>query len=268
MKSGFAEIEAAIAYIHSNLYDPLPLERLAGYVGYSPYHFARLFKERTGLPPLYYVSSVRLERAKHLLLHTDWGVRDIGLEIGQQSLGTFTTRFTERVGMSPSQFRQSAKSAGGQLNRLRTLEKWNDPFSAQWEHQAVTGTVTSERPFQGIILLGLFPKPIPEGLPLYGTLLPGVGRFELGNVAPGVYYLMATSLSWGMGSLDIMLPQSTLRARLPEPIVVTRGQPTPHLNVALREPALDDPPILISLQVLMNRFMNRLEGGSDGIKQL
>lgn len=101
MNVRYAEIDEAIAYIHQNLDEPLPLSRLARHVAFSSYHFARIFKERIGLPPLYYVSSLRLERAKDLLLNSNLSVRQIGLEIGQQSLGTFTTRFTERVGMTP-----------------------------------------------------------------------------------------------------------------------------------------------------------------------
>jgi len=91
-----------IAHIHQHIDEPLPLSRLAGHVACSPYHFTRLFKKQIGLSPLYYVSSLRLQKAKDLLLHTSMRVRDIGLEIGQQSLGTFTTRLTERVGVTPS----------------------------------------------------------------------------------------------------------------------------------------------------------------------
>jgi transcriptional regulator GlxA family with amidase domain len=55
----YSEIDEVIAYIHQCMYEPLLLSRLAGYAGYSPYHFTRIFKERTGLSPLYYVSSLR-----------------------------------------------------------------------------------------------------------------------------------------------------------------------------------------------------------------
>lgn len=111
----YAEIDEVIAYIHQHIYEPLPLTRLAGHVAYSPYHFARIFKERIGLSPLYYVSSLRLQRAKDLLLRTNLSVRAIGLEIGQQSLGTFTTRFTQRVGLTPSEFRHSTLQADHHL---------------------------------------------------------------------------------------------------------------------------------------------------------
>ncbi len=80
--------------------------------------------ERIGLSPLYYVSSMRLQKAKDLLLRTNMSVRDIGREIGQQSLGTFSSRFAEKVGVSPSEFRESAQRADDQLRSLRLLSDW------------------------------------------------------------------------------------------------------------------------------------------------
>jgi AraC-like DNA-binding protein len=47
----YSEIDDVVAYIHQRIYEPLLLSRLAGYAGYSPYHFTRIFKERIGLPP-------------------------------------------------------------------------------------------------------------------------------------------------------------------------------------------------------------------------
>jgi AraC family transcriptional regulator len=73
-----------------------------------------------GISPVYYISALRLQKAKDLLLNTNLRVRDIGLEIGQKSLGTFTTRFTERVGMTPSEFRNSVQRAE---NHFRSLQK-------------------------------------------------------------------------------------------------------------------------------------------------
>lgn len=94
----YSGIDEVIAYIHKHIDEPLQLSRLADIALYSPFHFTRIFKEKIGLSPMYYVSALRLQKAKDLLLQTNLTIRDIGLEIGQQSLGTFTTRFTERVG--------------------------------------------------------------------------------------------------------------------------------------------------------------------------
>lgn len=192
----YSEIDEVIAYIHKHIDEPLQLSHLADIASYSPYHFTRIFKEKIGLPPLYYVSALRLQKAKDLLLQTNLTIRDIGLEIGQQSLGTFTTRFTERVGVTPSEFRRSAQEADAHFKSLRNLSDWETMSSVLLPgNSTIEGRIYSAVPFDGFILIGLFAKPIPEGLPLYGTLLPSLGRFRFADVRPGTYYLMATSVS-------------------------------------------------------------------------
>lgn len=259
MPGRYPEIDAVISYIHTCLDEPLPLSRLARYAGYSAYHFSRIFKEKTGLSPLYYVSSYRLQKAKDLLLQTNLSVRDIGLEVGQQSLGTFTTRFTEKVGVTPSQFRHSAQRADHLLRSLQNLSDWTSPQTTPNQGSSVAGTVETTAPFKGVILVGLFAKPIPEGLPLYGTLLPAPGNFCFTGVKPGTYYLMATSVTWEMQAIDFLLPNTTLRGRMKEPVNVTLDSSVPHQHLALRPPRIGDPPILISLPVLMNIFLNRVK---------
>ncbi|WNC17373.1 AraC family transcriptional regulator [Brevibacillus brevis] len=261
----YAEIDAVIEFIHRHIDEPLPLSRLASYVAYSPYHFTRIFKERMGLPPLYYVSSLRLQKAKDLLLKTNMSIRDIGLEIGQQSLGTFSTRFTERVGVTPSVFRYSAQAADTDFQTLRKIGDWNLEKLPTPRKFSVTGTVHAELPFDGVVLVGLFAKPIPEGLPLYGTVIrSSAGHFSLRDIRPGTYYLMATSVHWEMDAKEILLPNSTLRTRSRQPIIVTPDSVVPHQDVRLYPPRPDDPPILISLPLLMNHFLAKHEGAGNG----
>jgi len=255
----YPEIDEVIAYIHQHIYEDLPLSRLARYAAYSPYHFSRVFKEKMGISPLYYVSSLRLEKAKELLLSTSLSIRDIGLEIGQQSLGTFTTRFTERVGVTPAHFRNSMMQADHYLSSLQKLDDWEEPRLALGMGATIKGTVKTEIPFDGVVLVGLFPKPIPEGLPLHGTLIPATGQYCFTDVRPGTYYLMATSVPWGMRAIDFLLPQTTtLRTRSKEPIEVTPYSRVLHRQVSLHVPRSDDPPILISLPLLMNNFLDRV----------
>ncbi|MBO0992731.1 AraC family transcriptional regulator [Bacillus sp. SD088] len=253
------EIDETIAYIHQHMDEPLSLSRLADHAAYSPYHFSRIFKEKMGLTPHYYVASLRIQRAKDLLLHTDLTVRDIGMEIGQQSLGTFTTRFTERVGMTPTQFRKSPMQVSTYLQSLKNLNAWPHKSILESQYNRVKGTIEAESSFQGVILVGLFTKPIPEGLPQYGTVLTSLSSFSFTDVRPGTYYLMATALSWEMKSSEILVPHQTLRAKIEHPIIVGANKAIPHQRLILRGPRLDDPPILISLPLLMENFLKQRE---------
>lgn len=265
----YEEIQQSIAYIHDHLYEPLTLAELAKQAAYSPYHFTRIFKEQIGLSPQYYISSLRLQRAKDLLLETRLTIRDISLEIGQQSLGTFTTRFTNKVGMTPSEFRHASEQAGYTLQSLQDLSDWgvSEAYPASLLAQqglrgsqgSIEGEIISDIPFRGVILIGLFAKPIPEGMPLYGTLLSSPGTFCFPHVKPGAYYLMATSVAWSSSTVEMLLPHSTLRSWAREALVVKPGSKVPYQQIKLQPPRLDDPPILISLPVLMNHYVNRVK---------
>ena len=82
-----------------------PVPRLARVSGVSEFHFARSFKEAFGVPPHRYLLTRRIERAKALLRRGDMSVTDVCMAVGATSLGSFSTRFTELVGESPSAYR-------------------------------------------------------------------------------------------------------------------------------------------------------------------
>jgi AraC-like DNA-binding protein len=75
----------------------------------SPFHFQRLFSRTFGESPHDLLTRLRMERARQLLEAGEMPVTDICLEIGYVSLSTFSRRFAERVGRSPSEYRQTAR---------------------------------------------------------------------------------------------------------------------------------------------------------------
>lgn len=84
---------------------PLDVEALARGVHMSAGHLSREFKRAYGEPPYAYLMTRRIERAMALLRLGDRSVTEVCFEVGCSSLGTFSTRFTELVGMSPSAYR-------------------------------------------------------------------------------------------------------------------------------------------------------------------
>ena len=87
---------------------PLDVEALARGVHMSAGHLSREFKRAYGEPPYSYLMTRRIERAMALLRRGDLSVTDVCFEVGCSSLGTFSTRFTELVGVSPSVYREQA----------------------------------------------------------------------------------------------------------------------------------------------------------------
>ena len=87
---------------------PLDVEALARDVGMSAGHLSRRFKVAYGESPYSYLMTRRIERAMMLLRRGDLSVTDVCFAVGCSSLGTFSTRFTELVGVPPSVYRQQA----------------------------------------------------------------------------------------------------------------------------------------------------------------
>lgn len=92
---------------------PLDVDALARGVHMSAGHLSREFRKAYGEPPYSYLMTRRVERAMTLLRRGDLSVTDICFAVGFGSLGTFSTRFSELVGMSPSLYRENATSGGG-----------------------------------------------------------------------------------------------------------------------------------------------------------
>jgi AraC-like DNA-binding protein len=93
---------------------PLDVEALARDVHMSAGHLSRQFKQTYGESPYSYLMTRRIERAKALLDRGDLSVTEVCFAVGCSSLGTFSTRFTELVGMPPSAYRrQAAESTRG-----------------------------------------------------------------------------------------------------------------------------------------------------------
>jgi AraC-like DNA-binding protein len=90
---------------------PLDVEALARDALMSAGHLSRQFRLAYGESPYSYLMTRRIERAMALLRRGDMSVTEVCFEVGCQSLGTFTTRFTELVGMSPGAYRQREAEA-------------------------------------------------------------------------------------------------------------------------------------------------------------
>jgi len=92
--------------------DPtLTVDDMAAAAGLSRAHFTREFKRAFGETPRGYLLTRRMERAATLLRQTDHSVAEICLEVGLQSVGSFTSTFTRTYGKSPTRYRADAPPA-------------------------------------------------------------------------------------------------------------------------------------------------------------
>ncbi len=94
-----------------NYAEPLDLTALASAAGVSKYHFLRCFAAEYGETPMQYVIRRRIERASDLLRATNLTVTEVCNLVGYSSLGSFSAKFRELVGMTPSEYQKA--QAGG-----------------------------------------------------------------------------------------------------------------------------------------------------------
>jgi AraC family transcriptional regulator of arabinose operon len=99
-------VKRATAWMARNLHAPVDLADLARAAGVSPWHCVRLFRATHGVPPMTYLRSLRVHRAKALLHDGDMGIRQVARAVGYARVQHFTRMFTRVVGMPPGEFRR------------------------------------------------------------------------------------------------------------------------------------------------------------------
>jgi len=99
------EIREAQAYVQARLGEPLTVHAVSAYVGLSPHYFGRLFREASGESFTDYVTRVRMDKARELLLHSSLKVYEIAQLVGVQNYRYFHSLFRRRHGKKPSEYR-------------------------------------------------------------------------------------------------------------------------------------------------------------------
>jgi AraC-like DNA-binding protein len=92
--------------------EPLDLDELAAAAGVSKYHFLRCFAATYGKTPAVYLSERRIERAQDLLRATNLTVTEVCMLVGYTSLGSFSSKFRQLVGVSPSDYQAKFAERG------------------------------------------------------------------------------------------------------------------------------------------------------------
>jgi AraC family transcriptional regulator len=237
-------VERVLATMRERLDEDLTLHDMADVAHLSPYHFTRVFRHVTGIPPCEFLTALRLQEAKRLLLTTGLSVTDVCFEVGYSSLGTFTTRFTHLIGVSPGRLRRLAEA--GATPRAEPL-RHHDAHAANVVpiNAGVTGRIKALDAPPGPIFIGLFPTPLPQSCPVACTRLTAPGVYRIAPVPDGRYHVLTAALPWSSDLVGYLLPDARLRVGIGQgPIVVHRGRAHGVADVTLRPLQPTDPPLL------------------------
>ncbi|MDN3351820.1 AraC family transcriptional regulator [Actinomadura sp. DC4] len=233
-------IQRVIDSIYENISERITIDDMARTAMFSKFHFTRLFQRMTGVSPGRFLSAVRLQEAKKLLLSTGLSVTEISHRVGYSSVGTFSSRFKSSVGLAPTAYRE--------------LHGYAPYISDDRRFRLHTAVVQGEicappEPLEdgdepGPVFLGLFPDTIPQGHPASCAVLRRPGRFRLDRAPEGTWYLLAQSVR--PGEEDVLSPRPPLVA-VHGPVSVRPGRVIAPLNLQLRPMRVLDPPILLAL---------------------
>ena len=103
-----SRIQIATDFMKANLHRRIPLAELAEVANLSPSHISRLFKTQTRLSPGEYLSRLRMEKARHLVLVGLLSVKEIMAEVGYKSKSHFVRDFRSSFRLPPSEYRKRA----------------------------------------------------------------------------------------------------------------------------------------------------------------
>ncbi|MGB8001412.1 MAG: response regulator [Anaerobacillus sp.] len=102
---GGDRLEQVKKYIRAHFHEQLTLEEAAEYVALSPYYVSKLFKEKSGMTFIDYVTEVRIEAAKREMLDPSKSLKEICFTVGYKDPNYFSRVFKRKAGLSPSQYR-------------------------------------------------------------------------------------------------------------------------------------------------------------------
>lgn len=250
-------VQRVVATLREQSDETLSLQQLAEVAIMSPSHLDRVFHRMVGVSPRRYLSAVRLSTAKRLLLNTSLSVLDVCFEVGYRSLGSFTSLFSQRVGLPPSKFRQLVEKDSVRIWE-QINSRWAPPRVGSRSHEpGIYGTVSAPEDLRDPIFVGLFGSASPEGPPMACTVLQGPGEFQIQPVAAAQeVYPFAVALSWGGGWESLLLHDSVVQAGSE----VENGWKIPIAGMAgpvelrLAPPSGLHPPISVAIPALIQRW--------------
>ncbi len=247
------------AHIRATLPDCTPAS-VAAHFAMSRFHLSRRFHRETGLPLRDYIAALKIEHGIAALV-AQKPVIDSQFDAGHESAATYSHTFRAATGIAPARYRDkiAAYSAALSAELARSQPRVvahhaYSPAQHPQTHPLAVRLCGGET--RHAVFAGLFPAPIPRGVPVLGRALFHCREFCIDAIPDGTYYLLACEIPKSRNPLRYFRLDHCLRALHPAPITFPLPAAT-HIDLALRPFAASDPPITVNLPKLLYDFLRQ-----------
>lgn len=247
-------VERAIKFMSEHLGELLSIDDLADAAHMSRFHFTRVFAQITSASPGRFLAAVRIQEAKRLLLRTNRNVTEVALEVGYNSLGTFTRIFADFVGFPPIRFRQLSRPLLNlSIEEVMQLLPVNPPLSAD---NMIYGTIDCESPL-ALVAVGLFPTTIPRSHPMQCLCATNSLQFCVKRTSARAAYIFGAGLLPN-STLEDALLVSTDKVRVG--VYHLPAETAPVISLELKKHRVIEPPIVVAfpLHIAESLMTNRM----------
>lgn len=252
------DIETVLLYLNSLASEEMTLERVAGHFHYNPAYLSRKFKETTGVSFRKYVESLKIQRGKLNILEQQGTITEVSQESGFEFSNNFATSFKKHTGLNPKSYRKASSRAYGFLKRFLTrvgsYTFYKKPDKTR--NRLLVDLDFPEGYDPGINFVGIFPEPLPNGLPIVGVATRHIRGIRLDNIPNGSFYLLACDIDHNITFFRAFAMEDNFRGKA-EGVFEFTGDSRYELTLPMRLPLPGDPAITINLPKMLMDLMER-----------
>ncbi|MDO4777277.1 MAG: AraC family transcriptional regulator [Cardiobacteriaceae bacterium] len=243
-------LDAIGAHIRAHLDDNPTPASIAAHFGMNRFHLSRWFRQHAHIPLRDYIAALKIEQGIAPLVDQQ-SIITAQQESGHQSAATFTHRFRHATGITPRDYRKQMPAYQQLLeSELEQHGGRTIPYRRVPVHDGHPLHVRVSGSDARLVFAGLFPEPVPRGVPLAGAALFDRKTFTIPAPPPGTYWLLGCELLPSRNPLDYFRLDHCQRERYPDPI--TFPLPAPQsVELILRPFQPGDPPITVNLPRLL-----------------
>ena len=247
------------AHIRATLPDCTPAD-VAAHFAINRFQLSRRFRRETGLSLRDYIAALKIEHGIAALV-AQKPVIDSQLDAGHESAATYSHTFRAATGIAPARYRDKIAAYSATLSaelacpQPRTFSYHGYAPQQHPQPRALTVRLRGGEA-RHVVFAGLFPAPIPRGVPVLGRALFHCREFRIDAVPDGTYYLLACEIPKSRNPLRYFRLDHCLRALHPAPVTFPLPAAT-TIELSLRPFAPSDPPITVNLPKLLYDFLRQ-----------